>query len=351
MKRTERASEHEAIEATAANWLAERDDGLTVEQEAELSRWLAADSRHRAALARLDATWSTLQQLRDFRPHSVRHPDSDLIRVQRPLPRRKYVVPAFSAAAAALFVAILWWFSSARVAPIGTPQIFSTASDGYSSVVLADGSHLELNASTEVQVSFTSKARRVRLVKGEAYFTVAKEPARPFTVEVGKVAVRAVGTAFNISLLAAAVDVVVFEGKVKVTDLPFLGAGKARSAGSPSRYPDLLVANERLLIPTDESSSRRLSSETVTMPALLEAISWKERRLVFAETPLSEVIMQFNRLNRVQVLLGDESLADRPVGGNFQADNLEMFVNLLVKTQEIAAERPSDDVIILRKVK
>lgn len=349
MNRTERPSEHEAIEATAANWLAERDEGLSAEQQTQLTQWLEADPRHREALARLEATWGALQQLRYFRPESARHPDCDLMRVPAQPLRGKYTFPAWSAAAA-LLVATLWFYT-ARQGPVDPQQVFATAADGYESVMLMDGSQLELNASTEVQVQYTATERRVRLIKGEAHFTVAKNKARPFTVEAGKVAVHAVGTAFNVSLAPTAVDVLVSEGKVKVTDLPPRAIFSSLTASDPRRYPDLLVANQRLHILTSGTTGRLVPSETLTEPAMRQALLWKERRLVFAETPLGEVILQFNRLNRVQLQLGDESLAARPVGGNFHADNLDVFVNLLVKTHEITAERPDADHIVLRQVK
>ncbi|HRJ48303.1 MAG TPA: DUF4880 domain-containing protein, partial [Opitutaceae bacterium] len=74
-----RASEHETIEATAAAWLAQRDDGLDAAAAAEFELWRRKDPRHEAAVARLETTWHTLQQLRDFRPAARMHPDRDLL--------------------------------------------------------------------------------------------------------------------------------------------------------------------------------------------------------------------------------------------------------------------------------
>ena len=60
---------------------------------------------------------------------------------------------------------------------------------------------------------------------------------------------------------------------------------------------------------------------------------------------------RFNRHNKIQLILGDTELGTRPVGGNFHANNLEVFVSLLVQTHEISAERPDADHIILRRVR
>jgi transmembrane sensor len=91
--------------------------------------------------------------------------------------------------------------------------------------------------------------------------------------------------------------------------------------------------------------------DKVTSEALREALSWQERKLVFAETPLRDVVAQFNRRNRLQLVLGDASLAERPVGGTFAADNVEGFVRLLEGSGTIAVERRDEMTVILRAVR
>lgn len=354
---TERPSEREAIEATAATWLFERQDGLTSEYEVEFNKWMESDPRHREAYGRLENAWSTLQELRDYRPESLRHPDHDLILEAPRASRRPLLFPVIAGVAAALLVMSVWWFATERHRGSDAQQVFSTNASGYDSVTLVDGSEVHLNADTEVRVQYTSAERRVKLVRGEAFFAVAKNKARPFTVEAGDVAVHAIGTAFNVCLAPAAVDVVVSEGKVKVTDVAvpsFSSAGQPGGVAPSGRhYPELLVANERLHIPAVRTGAAMsaLSPQKLDEPSMRQTLLWKEARLVFTETPLSEVVEQFNRYNKVQLVLGDDGLAARPVGGNFHADNPEVFVNLLVKTHEISAERPDADHIVLRRVR
>ena len=353
----ERPSEHEAIEATAATWLFEKHDGLTPEYAAEFTRWLEADPRHRAAFDRLDSAWSTLEELRDYRPESLRHPDCDLIRIPARPKRSPLLFPAVAAVAASLLVMAGWWFTNGRNTGSDSHQVFSTDASAYQSITLVDGSKLHLNAYTEVRVQYTPAERRVRLVRGEAFFAVAKNKARPFSVLAGDIAVHAIGTAFNVSLAAAAVDVVVSEGKVKVTDIEvpaFFSSSQLGSAARSGRqYPELLVANEWLHIPTLGKGEmvHSLSPKKLDEATMRQTLLWKDAWLVFTETPLSEVVEQFNHHNKVQLILGDAELAARPVGGNFHANNPEVFVSLLVQTREIAAERPDADHIVLRRVK
>ena len=100
--------------------------------------------------------------------------------------------------------------SSGTVLVIPTPE----------RLTLEDGSVVELNHGGKLEIDFSSETRRVRLVRGEANFTVAKNPERPFVVNAGGVDVRAVGTVFNVRLAREAVEVVVSEGRVKLERPP-----------------------------------------------------------------------------------------------------------------------------------
>ncbi len=353
-----RPSDDESIEATAAAWLAQRDDALTPADAQKFAAWCAADPRHAAAVARLERAWSALQPLRDFRPAAVRHPDRDLL--AQPLPARVRAFPArvlafpvrvlAFAAAAALVLAAGWWTLRPTPAPV-----YATTVGGYERVMLADGSVLELNGDTSAAVQFTAAERRVILARGEAHFTVAKNHARPFLVEARGVAVRAVGTAFNVRLGAREVEVLVTEGKVAVSEVERvdLNALAPSTEPKPTRWGQrvppadtLLVANERALIPT-----ARPAFATIAAPPPAPVVAWQGPRLVFVDTPLAEVVAQFNRRNAVHLVLADVSLATLPVGGSFRAENVEAFVRLLASGGDVTVERPNATRIVLRRAK
>ncbi|HUR59918.1 MAG TPA: FecR domain-containing protein [Opitutaceae bacterium] len=344
-----RPSIEEAIEATAAAWLAERDDDMAADRAAEFARWRDADPRHEAAIARLEAMWGSLQQLREFRPEAARHPDRNLL---APNSRRRIVpfpaiVGAGLAAAIVLVAGLAGWGGAPRGA--GTaPERHVTTIDGYERLTLEDGSVVELNANSEINVRFTPAARQVTLVRGEAHFTVAKNPARPFTVGAGSVVVRAVGTAFNVRLGSADVEVLVTEGKVELNKTPVpapTAAPAARTAGTP------LGVNERAVIPLALAPAAVPLIQKISPAALHQVLAWQGPPLVFTDAPLAEVIAQFNRRNVVQMEIGDGELQALPVGGSFRAENVEAFVRLIENGNEIVVERPAPGRIVLRKQK
>ncbi|MES2694843.1 MAG: FecR domain-containing protein, partial [Verrucomicrobiota bacterium] len=208
-----------AVRRRAAEWLALREArGFTTTEYADFADWLRADVRHRAAFAEIAAGWARLDGLAAH-PHSAdAAPDPDLLRPSKT--ERRWAMPVALAAAAAAAVIVLsgmlWLKPWAKGPGVGMGAT-SIAQVAPRVLQLSDGSSVELNAASEVSEQFTAEERRVRLVRGEAHFTVTKNPARPFIVDAGGVKLRAVGTAFNVRLASAEVEVLVTHGRVQVT--------------------------------------------------------------------------------------------------------------------------------------
>ena len=352
---TETPDYEDPIEEVAANWLTARAEGFSSAQKRDFDRWCRADPRHGAAVARLEAACALLEKMPLVRaellpvvefPAPLRAP-----RAPAPAPRRIVtplrVAVGLAAGLALAFVGARWLTTPNPAAD----QIFATSAGGYERVVLADGSVLELNADTRLRVSLTPHERRVDLAAGEAHFTVAPNPARPFTVSAGGVAVRAVGTAFNVRLATTAVEVLVTEGKVSVAEVE-RAVPQAPTGGPTSGSPTFLTANERTVFTLPSAPSRAAPTvEKIADDALREALSWQERKLVFTETPLRDVVAQFNRRNRLQLVIGDPSIAERPVGGTFAADNVEGFVRLLEGSGAITVERGDELTVVLKAMR
>lgn len=332
----------DSINEAAALWLARRESGFDARQATEFARWRDADPRHASAFRRAQATQHLLARLPET-PGVA----SMLAEVDALCAPRKKVVPfslvwkISAGLAAAACLAVLLWPAKSEVSD--SHAAYTTDASHHRTVNLSDGSTLVLNASSEVAIDFQAAERRVQLQHGEAHFYVAKDPDRPFYVTAGTVTVRAVGTAFNVRRQVGAVEVLVTEGKVKVSrdDSP---------AGTPALEPIYLVAGERAFIdgvPVPSVAVSRTSTEaTAIVP---EPAAQRAPRLMFNNTPLSDVVERFNRYSRVQMEIADADLARRSVGGNFDADNAESFINLLSVAGDVRVERVSETRVRLHK--
>ena len=330
-----------AIEAEAMAWLAEREEGLAPGRAAAFEAWRRRDTRHAASVAELEQVLAQLESLADRREEMNAHfnrvsPASPVVReadaTVPPVVFRWWRPVAWSGLAAALVLAVFWGYLALQ--PTASPATrYATTTAGYERARLDDGSTLELNTASAARVHFTSAERRVELESGEAHFEVARDTARPFVVSAGGIAVRAVGTAFNVRFVSGAVEVTVTEGKVAV--------GPASSAAGGT----LVTASQRLAIPL-AAAAPTLAIESLAPADVRAVLAWQRRVTDFSDTPLAEVTARFNRHNALQLAIAEPALGARRIGGIFALDDVEAFVRLLERDGIIRAERRGDTLLL-----
>lgn len=329
------------LDREAAAWLVKHDRGFTPEEQDAFFQWLALDARHGEWFARHRRTWVEFNLLAEWKPEHSAEPNPDLL---ASLPRRRRFPVAWWLAgalgAAAILTVMLLPRFSREVLP-GPQAPLAILAQGYERRVLEDGSVIELNRGARLEVAYSAAERRVRLIEGEAGFTVAKNPARPFIVRAAGVDVRAVGTAFNISLGAHQVEVLVTEGRVRVDDAL---KGVSVLAPTASGEVPVLMAGHKVtvgVLPQSPVEATRVSSTEVA-----QLLAWRPDLLEFDSTPLVAVVEAFNRRNTVQLVIADPSLRSMPIVASFRADNVEGFVRLLELTAGVRVERRGKVVLL-----
>ncbi len=360
-------SSDSGIARAASAWVLRRDRGLTLAEKRALAEWENADPRHRAELRRIGGAWESLDAIGAVPDLNVMA-DAVVARARARRRRRRVVAFAstFFAAAAAVAIGFIGWQRLAQPTPPPTEIVSENVKVLDSTLhrmALPDGSVAELNGTSRIEIDFTPAERRVRLVEGEAHFIVAKNPERPFFVTAGPVTVRAVGTAFNVRLATAAVEVLVTEGKVQLQSEtppatvpspadPAAVAGPTPTVEVPVTSTSALVAGQRAVVERVATASPRtvpaVAINDVGRSEIDEALGWQTTRLVFNNTPLAEVVASFNHFNRHQLTLGDPRLGGRTLTGVFRADNLEGFTRLLKASVDVKAElrTPTETVLL-----
>lgn len=336
------------VDDLAIAWLAERDDGFSPARAREFAQWVRADSRHAAAVARMEQTLGLLGELPEFRAE-----------LNTAFDRAATVVPFSPAAGAAMsrqrsrrtrwlgglgFAAVLALATLAawRLQPRPEDVHYATTASGYQRARLADGSMVELNSASAIRVQFSAAERHVSIESGEAHFNVSPDTTRPFVVNAGDVFVRAVGTSFSVRFARdGAVEVIVTEGTVRV------GRGDSHDPAGAAAAP-LVAGGERLVMPTHAPLPR---VEKVPPEAMRLALAWREPLAEFADVPLADVVARFNGRNRVQLVIESGELGRRLIGGTFAVDEAEAFVRLLERDGEIVGERRGENEILLRRAR
>lgn len=324
------------IEKSAAQWVVRLERGLSAAEQDEFIDWLTADPRHGDELNVQKAGWNRLNLLADWRPEHGSQPNCDLL-APPPLSREKRWRPiagfATVALAAALAIGIFLGTDRRPSAPMAPPPIALIQQR-----TLEDGSIVTLNRGAEIAVRYSALERRIELVRGEAHFEVAKNPALPFIVAAEGVAVRAVGTAFKVRLDRSAVEVLVTEGRVGVTPGP---------AGPVNTPPLQLGPGDRTVVSLVNPIIPRVTA--VSPDDIASSTAWQPRLLEFNDAPLASIVAEFNRSNApIRIELADVELEHRLLNTAIRSDNVEGFVRLLEAGFGIQTVR-AGNLIVLRR--
>lgn len=213
-------------------------------------------------------------------------------------------------------------------------QTYRTAHGGQGSWRLADGSVLQLDTDSAVSVRFSRGERHVSLEQGQALFQVAHDTRRPFRVAIGPTAVVAVGTQFDIYRRADATVVTVLEGRVRVS----------------SALPAPLAASETRLDAGQQLSVRPGASPG--LPVRVDAsstVAWLHRQIAFDHQSMAEVAQEFNRYNKVLIIIEDPALRSVPISGVFNAYDLDSFAAFLASLEGVEVQRSADAIRVSRR--
>ncbi len=201
-------------------------------------------------------------------------------------------------------------------------SLYTTDIGEQRSWTLEDGSVLHLNTQSRLKIQYSEYRRLIILLAGEALFDVAHDTQRPFYVRTDDALVRAVGTSFNVYRNENRQDatvVTVVEGKVAVSPVIHTdqGTGQAAPALDPPPEEHRLAAGGQVTI---KSSGEILQHQALTEDIIETAIAWRERKLVFAATPLSAVAAEFNRYNRRKIVISSNDIGMRGISGVFDSN-------------------------------
>lgn len=230
--------------------------------------------------------------------------------------KRKYVWITTVAASLLLLLggnAYLWFSRNSLLqefANSDTPYIISAPTASRTMVTLPDGTHVTLNAGSQLSYlrNFGSKNRRIKLT-GEAIFDVAKDTERPFLVNVGEMTVSVLGTKFDITAYPEEdITVSLFRGKVKLN----------------TQHGTTLT-----LLPNEQAHFNRktgiLNKSTFTHGDIPQ---WTNGDLKFNQVPFSQIARMLERRFNVSIHINDDQLANERFAGSFsQEEGLNDILN------------------------
>ncbi|MBO9645587.1 MAG: FecR domain-containing protein [Pseudacidovorax sp.] len=322
------------------DWFVRRQrESWSASDEAEFQAWQMEDARHRAAYARWEATWQALDAIPPaavavLRKRLAADKGREQAAVEKahgrpaaggPGRRRLGALPAFATAMAlalTIGASLLGW-DRWQAGPAFT-QVYSTQRGQQLEAHLPDGSRVQLDAATRLEVRYGRRTREVRLSGGQAMFDVMPDPARPFDVLAGPLRVTVVGTLFSVRHTpdlpgGSGVRVAVERGRVRVAPASGLVVGE----GGVAQEGVLLKAGQQV-----ESDEHGLLATTTAVPG--DGIApWRANRVSFVNTPLGEALAELERYGSTGLVVRDPAVAALRLSGTFDPRDIRTLYRVL----------------------
>jgi len=213
------------------------------------------------------------------------------------------------------------------------PQSYQSATGQVRNVVLPDGSIVGLNTQTELEWVGSPSDRRVRLIRGEAYFQVVHDPSRPFRIMLAHSQVQVLGTRFDVYQMASGdVRVSVISGMVAVEALD-------DGQGVPS-WSRRLTSGQQI-----EYSPVGLVADVHSIVAP-KVIRWREGMLETQGEPLKDFVSDLSRYTTKRIVIADPRAAIQQVGGAFSVRNIDSTLDRLSRIAPVSVTHQRDEDIL-----
>lgn len=337
------------ITDAARRWIIRLASGeMALVEHQRFAAWLSQDPRHAEAFEAENRLWQLAGSLgpgllgkgqsetidrEDRRPHaSPSLPAGEDFHI----PEKAGVLQSRPAriAAAAFAVIALAIFAFADELILMTQADVSTSAGYQRRYELPDGSVALLNTASALAVDYSARERRVRLLKGEAFFEVRRQADLPFRVQANGGIAEAVGTAFAVRRTNGTVTVTVAEGKVAVY-LP-------RHDRASSEPAPVVEANRKLEF-NEESKSARSQNVDVE-----KSLAWRGGKIVFEGTPFSNAIAELDRYFPGRIVIAGDVGKAPLVTGVVHSDQLIAGIRAIAAVQGLSVtEVPGELLLVL----
>jgi len=319
-------SRAETVGVRAADWMLARQmaEVWSVQDQEALDSWLAESTSHVAAYWRLNDTWERAKRLKALRvvTKDVNEPAGT---------RAKFSIFGLTAIIAVGVLAASWlWPGSVLHSDTKT---YATPVGGHLTLTLADGSKINLNTDTTLNLSNSPTRRFASLKKGEAFFEIRHDAAHPFVVFVGTHRITDLGTKFLVRSDSTKVSVALIDGSARL---------ETDGGSTPMQSTDLAPGDVAIATANSMSVSKHSEHE------LNDELSWRRGLLIFDNTTLAEAASELNRYNNEKIIIPDPTIGRMTIGGTFFENDVPALLNTAKQVFGLSVHRRGNEIVISR---
>lgn len=297
--------------------------------------WLRSSDRNRVAYASVERAWAKVGSARDNGSLEAQRFEALQYRAPKVFEWQRYaasVAALVFAVGVCLAIAGFSNFSLPGLKSEGAQQIFAADNGERSTITLTDGTVVTLNSGSRVAIAMAPNARQAKLLEGEAIFEVTHDSQHPFIVETGNYKITVLGTVFNVRKDRDSTEVTLAKGRVRIRE----------EAASTGFHKSVTLRPGQQAIGTADAI-------TVAEVNAVDLMMWREGRVRFRETPISEAVAEMARYTRIPIEAGDLGAADYLVSGTFRTSNVQGFLDAITEAFPVETSSDGRKIVIRRR--
>ncbi len=335
----------EQIQEQASLWVSRMDRGLSQQERQELIAWINQNRKHHESLLSLASLWDDLSVLNEL---------SGIFPLEK-AQKRQSTIPSLALAASIFLVVVtssslLLDFNPASLfhkAKLSSLKYYQTKVGEQATFSMPDGTSIQLNTNSKIEVAYTANHRKLTLLKGEARFDVAKDKERPFTVVSGTQSFTALGTIFNVQKNNEQdMELVVTEGKVLISKSSELIRDVADNFEQLTSIPlmsSIVTSGQKAII----ANSHALPIQKISLDQVQRDLAWQQGMLIFNGEPLAKALKEVSRYTDTHFEISDDRIANLKVAGYFKAGDIDGLLQSLNINFNINYQKTSANMIKL----
>lgn len=342
----------EQIQEQACLWISRMDRGLSRNEQQDLVIWCNQNTVHHSTLLEMASYWDDVSVLNEL---------SGLFPLEK-IKKQSNKLVSFALAASIALVSLfstnalmnksfLPFIPSFNEQALTQTQTLTSPIGEQNSFTMSDGTHIQLNTNSIVEVAYTASYRQLTLVRGEARFDVAKDKSRPFTVSAGEKYFTALGTIFNVQKSDDyEMELMVTEGLVLITKaseaLEVLKQTLLTSTEntSASNLPGILVkSGEKAVIEHNIASH----VQKISLDQVQRDLAWQQGMLIFDGESLSDALIEISRYTSSRFEIVNPEIAKVKISGYFKANDIDGLLASLNSNFDISFSKSNNNIILL----
>ncbi|ATB70071.1 hypothetical protein SJPD1_1966 [Sulfurospirillum diekertiae] len=309
--------EQEILEELAITWFMRTREPMSAKECETFEQWLSV-KEHKHAYDDVCQTWNALDDCASTYKPTPNTPTNNVFYTRRAF--------LYTSASFLLGLGAYGLYGHYLSTPVYARTFVSRQGETME-VTLPDGTHVSLDADTQLEVAYYTHQRETKVFQGQVMFSVTSDPQKAFHVKASDTLVTVVGTRFSVRNIDDIVKVAVQEGHVRVTNTTL------------TRTFDLLPS-DGLVVKNTEMTPLKVTPDLVG--------AWQQGRVAFEDATLEETLREFARYGEKRLIATDEVKAFR-VTGSFDITNSSNFVTALPSVIPIRYIKEGEKLLIVKR--